>query len=65
MRRTVREFKVVIESFASQYHAGETVVIVEAREHCWLECVAVHVLGSGEVGDGARDAQVGVHDDVG
>ncbi|WP_260434400.1 hypothetical protein [Burkholderia sp. Bp9090] len=40
-------------------------MIVEAHEHCWLECGAVHVLGSGEVGDGARDAQVGVHDDVG
>ncbi|EDT41019.1 hypothetical protein [Burkholderia ambifaria] len=38
---------------------------VEAREYRQFERRAVHALGSGEIGDGAGDARLGVHDDVG
>ena len=65
MRRAVRELEVVVEPFASEHDAGEAVVIVEAREYRQFERVAVHALGSGEIGDGAGDAQMGVHNDVG
>jgi hypothetical protein len=65
MRRAVRELEVVVEPFASEHDAGEAVVIGEAREYRQFERVAVYTFGSGEVGDGAGNAQVGVHDDVG
>nr|WP_244108336.1 hypothetical protein [Burkholderia anthina] len=61
----MREFEVVVEAFTAEHHAGEAVVIVEAREHRQFERVAVHALGSGQVDDGAGNAQVGVHEGLG
>ncbi|MBY4766887.1 hypothetical protein K6W39_06710 [Burkholderia ambifaria] len=55
----MRELEVVVEPFASEHDTGEAVVIGEAREYRQFEPVAVHALGSGEIGDGAGDAPVG------
>nr|WP_155623245.1 hypothetical protein [Burkholderia diffusa] len=54
-----RAFEVTVGFFGFQPRAGETVVIVEACEYRKLECVVVDAFGSGEAGEGARDAQAG------